>query len=193
MPEPLQLFPWMTDFLGRVIVNLANEAVPIAAISRSIEQSSDDVREILATAISLGEIIELPAPDWPPSARRQDRLNVLATREKIEAKVQTCQRVLKLTKLEASFFVVLLSHDEVSKDVLHHVIEAQRASRNNITTTDPKMVDVIICKLRKKLSDKGVPICTIWGHGYYITNEAKAAAANLLIAGAAAGVPNTTH
>lgn len=34
-----------------------------------------------------------------------------------------------------------------------------------------KMVDVVICKLRKKLAPLGVGIGTTWGHGYHITME----------------------
>ena len=37
-----------------------------------------------------------------------------------------------------------------------------------------KIIDVFICKLRRKLSDAGAPpvIETVWGRGYTIANEA---------------------
>ena len=33
---------------------------------------------------------------------------------------------------------------------------------------DPKILDVIVCKLRRVLRPHGVEITTVWGSGYYI-------------------------
>jgi DNA-binding response OmpR family regulator len=35
-------------------------------------------------------------------------------------------------------------------------------------------VDVYICKVRKKLAVHGIDIETAWGHGYFLTDDAKA-------------------
>jgi len=167
-----------------VIIALANEAVPVAAIARSFEISSSDIREMLEAARAAGRLIEMPIADWPPNVNRAERMNVLITQKNLAIHVSTCQRVLGLTKLEANFLSVLLHDTEVAKEKLHLVNEAQRMQRNtrpdNMTPTDPKIVDVIICKLRKKLKPKGVSISTIWGHGYYIPKEAKAALSAIL-------------
>ena len=79
-----------------------------------------------------------------------------------------------MTRLQANFMLVLLKREEADKDTLHHVIESQRAIRrnqpDNPESTDPKMVDVVICNLRKRLRsyfDAGhETIKTLWGHGY---------------------------
>jgi DNA-binding winged helix-turn-helix (wHTH) protein len=80
--------------------------------------------------------------------------------------------------------LVLLKRDEADKDTLHYVIETQRALRrsrlNNSETTDPKMVDVVICKLRKKLKPLGINIKTLWGRGYYLNEESRKVAESIL-------------
>lgn len=43
-----------------------------------------------------------------------------------------------------------------------------------------KIVDVFVCKLRKKLKPYGIEIETLWGQGYRMTPESKAIAAPLL-------------
>jgi hypothetical protein len=89
-----------------------------------------------------------------------------------------------VTKLMASFMMVLLKREEADKAVLHRVIEAQRASRtsrpDSTEETDPKMVDVVICNLRKKLKPYGLTIQTLWGHGYYIDAEGRKSALALV-------------
>lgn len=38
---------------------------------------------------------------------------------------------------------------------------------------EPKIVDVFICKMRKKLTPFGIEIATAWGQGYRLTPESK--------------------
>jgi two-component system cell cycle response regulator CtrA len=45
-----------------------------------------------------------------------------------------------------------------------------------------KIIDVFVCKLRKKMEIFGVKIETIWGRGYYMTPEMKAKAAAMMTA-----------
>jgi Transcriptional regulatory protein, C terminal len=90
-----------------------------------------------------------------------------------------CRKLFKLTNLEAGFIVLLLKVEHVTKAQLHHVIETQRLQRpsrpDNMEMTDEKMVDVMICKLRKKLKliDPKFLITTLWGGGYFIEVPAK--------------------
>jgi two-component system cell cycle response regulator CtrA len=96
----------------------------------------------------------------------------------------SCQRALNLTRLEAGFMLVLLKRNEADKDTLHYVIETQRAMRrtrpDSVETVDPKMVDVIICKLRKKMKPLGIKILTLWGHGYYLEEGSREIVEDLL-------------
>ena len=81
--------------------------------------------------------------------------------------------------------LVLLKREEADKETLHFVIETQRALRrtrpDSVETTDPKMVDVVICKLRKKLRPLGINIQTLWGHGYYIDSDGRDIVENILV------------
>jgi len=162
--------------LGRtsydIAVRLAAENVPVNVVARGLSIPAKDVRAALECALETGGITEMPAPDWPPTARRADHLPAAVAAARDVDLTISCMRTFKITKLMASFLIVLLKREEADKAVLHRVIEAQRASRtsrpDNTEETDPKMVDVIICNLRKKLKPYGLIIQTLWGHGYFI-------------------------
>ena len=91
----------------------------------------------------------------------------------------TCRKTFKMTPLEAVFLVYMLRNERGDKDKLHNLVEAMRFKRasqpDSAETTDPKIVDVMICKLRKKLKNLGWPVAihTVWGGGYYIDPSLK--------------------
>jgi DNA-binding response OmpR family regulator len=70
----------------------------------------------------------------------------------------------RLTPSEARVFCALLSRPLLTKDALmaalYHNLGRDEA--------DQKIVDVFICKLRKKLKPFGIAIETVWGQGYYL-------------------------
>ena len=80
--------------------------------------------------------------------------------------------------------------------MLHGIIEQQRMQRqsrpNKLELTDPKMVDVMICKLRKKLRDHDArfngAVQTVWGGGYFIDSKTKATLLSLLAENGAVNV-----
>lgn len=155
-----------------IATRLAFEGVPVRVIARGFELPSELVRDSLRKAISMGSIIELPPEDWPPTARRADHLPANVAKETEKDMRILCGRVFKLTGLQSAFMLVLLKKDLADKDTLHHVIEQQRLTRvhrpDNPEETDPKMVDVVICLLRKRLKPFNITISTCWGDGYYL-------------------------
>jgi len=155
-----------------IATRLAFEGVPVRVIARSFEQPADLVRESLHIAIDLGSIIDMPSEDWPPTARRADHLPAGVARETDKDMLFLCKNAFNLTGLHAAFMLVLLKKDLADKDTLHHVIEQQRLTRShrpaNPEETDPKMVDVVICLLRKRLKPYSIVISTSWGDGYYL-------------------------
>ncbi len=163
----------------RVASRAANEGIPVAAIARIVEQPYEDVADILRDALDRGEIGEMPKADWPAAAKWSDRLPSVPRSANAGDVEFQCRKAFRLTSLEAGFMMVLLRYECADKDRLHNVIEQQRANRANqpdtMELTDPKMVDVMICKLRKKLRLKGFPDCiqTSWGKGYYIEPAVK--------------------
>lgn len=162
----------VTPVYEQIATRLANEGIPVNVIARGLEVPASDVRISLDEALASGRITEMPAADWPPTARRADHLppHIAAARD--ADLVTSFMRAFKLTKLMALFLLVLVKREEADKATLHRVIEAQRAVRvnrpNDAEETNPKMVDVMICNLRKKLKVFGLTINTLWGRGYYL-------------------------
>ncbi len=165
MQAPAGLYPQLID---PVVVRMADEGIPVRAIARAIAKSSTDIYEMLRDALAAGSIVEMPKDDWPPGSRRNARTAFNGTPlESDDALKLACHRFFKATRLEAAILAVMLKRSEVTKGQLHLVIEQNRPSDNR-EETDPKMVDVVICHLRKKLKVHGLIIKTIWGVGYLI-------------------------
>lgn len=163
----------------RIAVRAANEGIPTASIARIIEQPFDAVCELLTDALGRGLIGQMPKSDWPPALGWSERLPTVPRSANADDVEFQCRKRFKLTNLEAGFMMVLLRYECADKERLHNVIETQRYERasqpGTMELTDPKMVDVMICKLRKKLRDRDFPDCiqTSWGKGYYIEPTVK--------------------
>lgn len=173
MPE--SQFPPLEKPLDTIAAGLAHEGVPVQAIARAFARTFEVVYATLQYFVEVGGITEIPASDWPPGQKRADRVPQFMASDAEPVQVYTVQRALKLTRLMASFMLVLLKREEADKETLHFVIETQRSLRrtrpDKSETTDPKMVDVVVCNLRKRLKPFGVKIKTLWGRGYYLDEE----------------------
>ena len=162
-----------------IAIHLADEGVPLCAISRSFKVPSDLVREALHYAKDEGKIIDLPREDWPPNSLRNTRDPVANRKMDDEDIVFNCVRLFKVTRQQASLLSVLIRRNEVSKDMMHQIIEKCRAP-NKGDQTDPKMVDVVICNLRKRLKKTGLKIETMWGCGYFMKPDMRTRALELI-------------
>lgn len=85
---------------------------------------------------------------------------------------------LKLTKQEARVFGMLCKRDVMSRAGAMTAFYAHVWGRE--ADVDPKIVDVIICKLRKKLDPYSIEIETIHGVGYRMLPAARQAAHSLI-------------
>lgn len=174
-PDPVPA----TDINPSLIIRAAYEGVPVAAIARILKHPFGVVNTVLDCAVEQGRLGMKPQSDWPPNGKWSARTPVLPTTMNADDIEFYCARVFHLTRLETGFLVVLLRYERVEKERLHNVVEQQREKRqqrlNKAEPTDPKMVDVIICKLRKKLraADELFILCTSWGKGYYFEPETK--------------------
>lgn len=170
--------------IDAIIVRLADEGVPIRAIARATAVASSDLYETLREALQGGQILELPKDDWPIGSTRAGRNVLVGTPLEQESAMRAaCARVFKASPLEAGMLALMLRRNEVTKEQLHTVIEQNRGDKD---PTDPKMVDVMICKLRKKLLLHGIKIETMWGTGYLIDATGRRHAIDLLSADALA-------
>ncbi|MGE0289285.1 MAG: winged helix-turn-helix domain-containing protein [Bradyrhizobium sp.] len=75
-----------------------------------------------------------------------------------------------LTASEARLIGMLLRREIVSKENALLCLYQTRPD----DMADPKIIDVFICKARKKLKPFGVEIRTVWGKGYLIDAETRA-------------------
>lgn len=149
-----------------LIVRLADEGIPIGAICRATKRPRDEVLEIVEEARQQGQIVEVPASDWPVGSRRGGRAPVVSPRrtEDLDELLMPLMRLYGLTLKQATVLGCLLRGSK-SKPTLHRAISGDEAE------TVPKIVDVIICTLRKKLLPFELQVETIWGRGYSLVPE----------------------
>lgn len=151
------------------IVRAADEGVPIGALSRIFNQThtSSDIRGLLHEAVGTGRLLELPTEDWPIGVARSQRAPCVSPHMVGEDDgpviIRMAQR-LKTTRLESRIMLVILRRGHATRDQLHEAVEANRGNPDN--PTDKKIVDVVVCKLRKKLAPLGLILHTIHSLGY---------------------------
>lgn len=146
---------------------LADEGLPVCAIARSLRTASDTIRDILKVALEDGVIFEYPREDWPPNTPRSRRSSMLAGILGDDERLRlACGRYFGTTKQQSLVLATLLKRSEVTKVQFHQVIEQHRIGADE--ETNIKLVDVIICILRRKLRKHDYDIETMWGRGYFM-------------------------
>lgn len=155
--------------LEETMIQLADEGVPVRAIARATHTPSEEVYEVLKFAIEDGRLIELPQSDWPPGTLRRSRKQPGNSALNLDDHTLglACAAVFKMTRLQVAVFIALLRRPQITKAQVHAAIEGTRLLAQE--QTDPKMIDVVICHIRKKLRPFGVELKTIWGQGYTIS------------------------
>ena len=78
----------------------------------------------------------------------------------------------RLTQNESRLIGALLERELLTKDAAMAALYRDRG----MDEPDVKIVDVFICKARKKLKPFGIEITTVWGVGYFMRPECKTAA-----------------
>nr|WP_278422938.1 helix-turn-helix domain-containing protein [Brucella anthropi]DAM62818.1 MAG TPA: Transcriptional regulatory protein, C terminal [Caudoviricetes sp.] len=73
-----------------------------------------------------------------------------------------------LSPAEATVFACLAARRFATKEMIYHALYALRSD-----DVEPKIVDVFICKLRKKVKPFGVIVETVWGSGYTLVDREK--------------------
>lgn len=76
----------------------------------------------------------------------------------------------QLTSAESIIIGVLVSRGMATKDAFLSALYRDFAKDE----AEPKIVDVFVCKARKKLKPFGVTIETIWGQGYRLPEDQRA-------------------
>ncbi len=169
---------------SEIVVRLADEGIPIYAIARSLKLAADDVREFIRTALDDGVIVDHPRDDWTPGSKRATRSpDIDGFFGNDEGLYRTCSKYFKTTRQQSLVLGLLLRRPEATKEHLHQAIERDRESGKEQTSA--KLVDVLVCILRRKLKPFALAwhgdedhalIKTMWGHGYLMDPKDRARA-----------------
>ncbi len=92
--------------------------------------------------------------------------NLVGAKQDVNA--YRASRFLKLTAYESALISELLNYEFRRREQLRDKIYSPR-----LAPPGANIIDVFVCKMRKKLKPFGVRICTAWGQGYYLTPEDK--------------------
>lgn len=103
------------------------------------------------------------------------REKIIELEELIGLRIET-PLMLGLTGQEAKLFGILFKRDLVTKAQGMSALYSDRPNGE----AEIKIVDVFVCKMRKKLKPFDIEIETVWGQGYRMTAASKANAAALL-------------
>lgn len=79
------------------------------------------------------------------------------------------------TKNETVIFGLLLKNKLVRRESMMDALYDHKQDEAEI-----KIVDVWVCKIRKKVKPYGIDVATQWGQGYFLTAESRAIAQGLL-------------
>ncbi len=82
--------------------------------------------------------------------------------------------VFRLTGQEARLFAVLLRRDLVTKELAMMTLYP---TNENV---EDKIIDVFICKIRKKLKPFGIVVETVWGRGYRLPPQGRREAERIM-------------
>lgn len=164
------------------VARLAVEGVPVCAIARATVKQADVIRDILDQAIRTGTIAEIPKQDWPGLSSNTSRLPALKqlplpSDEQFHLQIV---RTFHVTRLHARLLAVLLRRPEATKEMLHAAAENNGEVKSDGEHTDKKIVDVVICHLRKRLAPYSIEIKTLWAVGYCIDPQVRARALKML-------------
>ena len=86
--------------------------------------------------------------------------------------------VLGLTGQEAAVFGLLMARGRASRE---QIMAALYGLRPDGEEAEIKIVDVFVCKTRKKLRRFGIEITTLWGQGYAISPEMREKARRFIV------------
>lgn len=166
-------------FPDPLLIRMAVEGIPVRAIARCTKIASDEIRGELEAALEVGSIAQMPRDDWSPQLTREQRIPEFAKTGVDDALlILNVVRLFGVTQQQACLLLVLIKRREVTRKMLHGVIESRRPHPK--VETEPKIVDVVICKLRKKLEPLGLKIETVWSCGYFMPTDHRKTALAML-------------
>jgi|SRR5580704_8845528 hypothetical protein len=162
--------PGLDSWIGNraMVERAADEGVPIGALKRIFRVSDENLRPFLHDAIAAGRLVSMPSEDWPTGGTRLTRLpcvpQTLATLDDDDL-VMLLSRKVKTTPQEGRLLLVILRRGHASREQL--LLAADHGNQSE--PSQIKLVDVVVCKMRKKLVPLGITLQTVHSLGYQMT------------------------
>lgn len=155
----------MTPDVQTVLAHLADEGVPVRALARAATTPAEQVRSFIKSQIEAGRLVEMPPDDWPPGQKRDARQGHVEDND-VDAMLFACHSVLRVTRMQGVVLTTLARKKGLGC-TKEHLVSAMAGYRSAAKDEpDKKLVDVMICNIRKKLKGFGINIRTIHGQGY---------------------------
>lgn len=157
--ELLVLNEWRADVSDKIAITTAC-GEHIGYMNDAIDAAWEAVGDLKRDKFTRDKIIE----------RENDELRErVAFLEDLLAEKIWLPVELGLTKAEEAVVQTLLSRDVMSRDQAMHALYSGRPNE----VPEMKIIDVLICKIRKKVEPFGIKIDTHWGRGWLMPAEAK--------------------
>lgn len=161
----------MEQSLKTIVERLAYEGVPVAALTRAFQVDRDQMYGTLRAALESGRLSEIPPSEWPPTKGRVPRIGSGRVNQvDPETVLVLLMKTYDLTRQQALLMRAMLLRPQATREQLY---EAAQLAHEHGEDTEPKIVQVVICKLRRRLAKRKhrVVIHTIWNGGYYIKRD----------------------
>lgn len=104
------------------------------------------------------------------------REKILSLEQALGVRIET-PLILGLTGQEAKMFGILLKREMVTRQQAMDVLYGDRPESDE---AEIKIVDVFVCKMRKKLKRFDIEIESVWGRGYRMPAQSKSTARSML-------------
>jgi hypothetical protein len=172
-----------------VVILFARQGIPTETMSLALAVDIDSVERICLRAKETGELSTLP-PRHVPRTRDEFRLALTSELINTRAELAEAQRTIRdfrisadepkvmfrsvagLTSCESALLATLVRRKRASKAVLYNAVYGDVAEQDR---PGPKIIDVFVCKIRRKLQEYAsktgtdpVTLGTLWGTGYTI-------------------------
>jgi len=76
-----------------------------------------------------------------------------------------------LTEYESAVLGIIMAKEVIGRE---SILTLLYQDRHPDRRPELKIIDIFVCRLRRKVASHGVEIGTLWGRGYYLTPESKA-------------------
>lgn len=163
-----------------VVTVFARQGIALTTIARAMALPVNRVEFMCQRAHQNGELQMIP-PISPTDTRGALMSEVSNLRVQLDDAqafirelsnqdyVETFVGVARMTRSEAKVAATIAKQGRATKAAIYHVLYG---GFDDDHLREPKIVDVLVCKVRKKLKLHGIEIDTVWGVGYSMTSEA---------------------